>query len=85
MPGTKGTEPMTDKPTGRFRCRTCGQEWDGSQLIDGTCGNPLCGGRVDQMLLLTHGGTGAGILFIGGGKGKPFNTFTLSMAPKKTD
>lgn len=43
-----------DKPEGSFKCRLCGEIWDGSQLFQDpfctafvwTCGNLECGGRV---------------------------------------
>ncbi len=45
-----------NKPRGRWRCRACGQEWDGNQLYDDplytgvtwTCADLGCGGVCDR-------------------------------------
>ena len=47
-----------DKPTGRFRCLACGQEWEGRYLYRNSygiganvwgCGNLQCGGNVVEV------------------------------------
>lgn len=45
------------KPTGNWKCRACGEVWDGSQLYDDpsstaimwTCANLQCGGTCDPV------------------------------------
>lgn len=55
---TQAPQALADpaKPVGQYRCRACGQQWEGASLYASprrvgvwTCGNIFCGGTVDRL------------------------------------